>query len=178
MKFGLVKSALVTILALAGGFAQAADGIYWGAQLSKVTYKESGFPDFSPVALSGLIGKSFGNNLSGEVRLGTGLAPSSKAIGGVNADLEVTHLFGFYGRASLPVAEGISIYGLLGYTQGKLKALIPGVSATGSDSSVSYGLGAEFPLDKSTSVGLEYASLIRGKDFDLNSMGIMIKLKF
>jgi opacity protein-like surface antigen len=174
------KLGAIALLTMTLGLAGAAhaEGLYLGGALSRVEYKEDGAPTFTPTAAALTAGYQFMPQFAAEARLGTGLASSSKTYSGVNVEIEVTDYIGLYGKAMLPLSPEVSLYGLVGYTQGKLKASLLGRSFSDTDSSLSYGFGAEFSIGKSVGLGLEWASLVRGDGFDLNAVSFTAKYKF
>ncbi|MEO8296778.1 MAG: porin family protein [Burkholderiales bacterium] len=174
----LVRATLAAAAFAACGAAFAQQGLYVGGVLSRLDYKESGFPTYNPSALAVSLGTEFTPNLAAEVRLGTGVSSASKTVSGLNTKLEVTSYVGVYGKGSLPLSSVASVYGLIGYTSAKFKASVGGASATGSDGSFSFGVGADFGLSKTTSIGVEWASLVRADSYDLNALSLTAKYRF
>jgi hypothetical protein len=150
------------------GAAFADQGLYVGGALSQVEFKPDGGPTFNPTAIAAVLGKEFSPNLAGEVRLGAGL--------GADSNVEVNSYVGVYGKCILPVSKEVSVYGLLGFTSTKLNFTGGGGSA--SDSSLSYGLGADFAVSRVTSIGVEWASLVRASGYDVNALNVLAKFKF
>jgi hypothetical protein len=150
------------------GAACAAQDFYVGASLSQVEFKPDGGPTFNPTAVAAVLGKEFGPNVAGEVRLGTGLSS--------DGNVEVDHYLGVYGKGILPMSREISLYGLLGVTSNKLNFRGGGGSA--SDSGLSVGIGADFGLGRATAIGVEWTSLMRPSGYDLNALSVLAKFKF
>lgn len=173
-----VRATLAAVALAACGTAFAQQGLYVGGALTRLDYKESGFPTYNPTALAVSLGTEFSPNLAAEIRLGTGVGWAPKTVSGLNTELDVTSYFGVYGKGSLPLSSMASVYGLVGYTNANFKATVSGFSATGSDSSLSFGVGADFAVSKTTSIGVEWASLVRGDGFDLNGLSLTAKYRF
>jgi hypothetical protein len=162
------RAAVMATAIAACGTAFADQGFYVGGALSQVEFKPDGGPTFNPTAIAAVLGKEFSPNLAGEVRLGAGL--------GADSNVEVDNYVGVYGKGILPVSKEVSIYGLLGLTSTKLKFTGGGGSA--SDSSFSYGFGADFAINRTTSIGVEWASLVRASGYDVNALSLLAKYKF
>jgi hypothetical protein len=170
----VTKLISVAALSLAAVGAAHAEGLYAGALLTRTTVSVDGFGDANPTTIGANLGMMLNKNFAVEARLGTSLADDSLA--GVN--LKVDNFAGFYGKGILPLSDTASVYGLLGYTQGKLKVSGPLGSASGSDSDVSYGVGAEFAVSGTTSVGVEWARFFKGDDYKVNGLSLGVSFKF
>jgi hypothetical protein len=85
-----------------------------------------GVGDVNPTAIGALLGMSINKNFAIEARLGTSLSDDS--IFGAN--VKIDNFAGVYAKGILPVSNVASVYGLLGYTQGKLK--VDGLSLSAS----------------------------------------------
>jgi opacity protein-like surface antigen len=107
-----------------------------------------------------------------EARLGEGV--QDEKIHGVK--LEIQDVYGGYVKVGLPTDVGLYPYALLGMTHAKLKASVPGNSASSSDSDVSYGVGVDYWFDQKLSAGLEFANFY-DKDGDTIS-GITLGLNY
>jgi len=162
------RAAVLAAAIAACGTAFADQGVYVGGVLSRVEFKPDGGPTFTPTAIAAVVGKEFSPNFAGEVRLGAGIAADS--------NVEVDNYVGVYGKGMLPLSKEVAIYGLLGLTSSKLKFTGGGGSA--SDSSLSYGFGADFALNRGTSIGVEWASLVRASGYDVNALSLLAKFKF
>lgn len=164
----------VAALTLATVGAAHAEGLYAGALLTRTTVSFDSGADFNPTTIGAKLGMSINKNFAVEARLGTGLSDDS--ISGF--DIKVDNFAGVYAKGILPVSDVASVYGLLGYTQGKLKAEFAGQSDSDSDSDISYGIGAEFAVSANTSVGVEWARLFKGDGYKVDGLSLGVSFKF
>ena len=150
--------AVILVASIAGNVYSAEGDAYFGIQYSMVTFSESGFPDFEPVALVGRYGKFTSDNFAIEGRLGFGLSDDTQNIIGIDVDLEIDHILGVYGAfyhgTSSPT---IRPYGILGITQVEFTQSAPGFgSVSDDDSDFSFGLGIDFEIGGNIVINLEY----------------------
>ncbi len=155
-------------------------GYYLGAVLTRVNYKENGFGDANPTALALMGGWRMNRYFALEGRFGGGVANDSINVPGVgNIDLKIKSYFSFLVRGTLPVSNQIDLYAVAGQTRGDLAASSGGFSASGSDSSFSYGIGAEYLMGTSHSaVGLEAGRLVSGTGYDADAFAITFRHNF
>jgi len=170
----LTKFISVAALSLVTVGAAHAEGLYAGPLLTRATVSFDAGGDANPTTVGALLGMSINKNFAIEARLGTGLSDDS--ISGV--DIKVDNFAGIYAKGILPVSNAASVYGLLGYTQGKIKAEFAGQSASDSDSDVSYGIGAEFAVSGTTSVGVEWARFFKGDNYKVDGLSLAVSFKF
>lgn len=168
-------SAALIVLALVTPAANA--GMYAGANFSIVEYEESGLDSVEPTALVLRLGNEFTPNLALEARLGIGLSDDSVNVFGTTVDVEVDQFVGVYGRAIAPLGA-VSLYGLIGYTDGELTASANGVSISADDSDLSYGVGADFVLNKTSAVNVEWARLLSTSDYDVTALSVGYRYNF
>lgn len=152
--------------------------MYGGAFVTRVTYAENGFDKANPTAIGAKFGTFINKNLAVEARLGVGLSDDSIRALGVPVDVKVENFYGVYGKGILPLSDQASVYGLLGYTQGKLKAQSPFSSGTSSDSDVSYGVGGDFAVTPTVSLNAEFARLFKGGNFKVDGLTFGVSFKF
>lgn len=180
-----MKKIIVTLLLLVASSAFAAEpGFYAGVNYAQTDYKQSGFPTVSPTALVFKLGKELNPNLAIEGRLGIGLSDDSVGIDlgiPVTVGLDIDNFYGVYLKGRLPIGT-VTPYGLIGWTKGKLTATVAGggisVSGSDSDSGVSYGLGVDFPVGKTTAINLEYAQLLKGDGYKINGISVGLAFRF
>jgi opacity protein-like surface antigen len=168
------KFVSIAALSLATVGAAHAEGLYAGALLTRTTVSIDGAGDVNPTTIGAKLGMSINKNFAVEARLGTGLSDDSI----VGVDVKVDNFAGIYAKGILPLSDVASVYGLLGYTQGKLKFEVPGQSESDSDSDISYGLGADFAISATTSVGVEWARLFKSDDFKVDGLSVGVSFKF
>lgn len=159
--------------------AHAQESFYAGGLLTRTTYSEDGIDETSPTAIGFNVGAKINQNFAVEGRVSTGLSDdSTQVLGVIPADAKVKSLFGLYGKGILPLSDAASVYGLLGYTRAKLGIEGSGFDDSGSESDVSYGVGAEFALTNTTSLAIEWAQLVKKDDAKLTGLTLGVAFKF
>lgn len=131
------------LMALATTAASAAEGLYAGATYSTISVTDSSVPGVKVDldALGVLGGYRFNDHVAVEGRLSTGV--KDERLG--NAKFSLDSYVGVNALGTLPLnASGFSLYGTLGYGRVEVSVSAPGVSASGSETSVSYGAGLMF----------------------------------
>lgn len=151
-------------------FAQSPYPSYGGIQYAMVNYDEEGFPDAKPSALGGRLGTFFSDKVALEARFGIGLQDDTITVTDpipADLDLEVDYLFGVYGvfHSGSQASDGLSFYGVFGFTQAELSASTLGITVSGDDTSMSYGLGAQFG-----GFTLEYMDYLHEDDYDATAI--------
>jgi hypothetical protein len=170
--------ALASGTTLAAGPAPSEAGTYWGVNVGQVNYSETGFPHFNPTAFLVSLGWEFSRNLAVEARVGTGIGSDSKVVSGLPISLKVKSFYGGYLRGTLPVSNAFSFYALAGYGRGELEASAMGTSVSTTDGAFSGGLGGEFALGSTSSIGLEYARMFSGSGYTANLISIGYRMRF
>jgi outer membrane immunogenic protein len=180
MKTKFAAAVLLSLAAMTSAHAQ--EGFYAGALLSRVDFSDdSGATgDASPTAVGFKVGAAINKNFAVEGRVLTGLSDDSTDFGGLDATLDVDSVFGVYAKGILPLSDAASLYGLVGYSRLKLKLDVPALGASGSDSDsdVSLGFGADFSLNESTSLGIEYLQLFSDDGVKVNGLTLGLSFKF
>lgn len=149
---------------LANGAADYYENMYFGLGGSFLnidvdgTYYLNGSPNgsgtgsASDVVMAGaLLGYQFNPWISAEVRGYFGANDGD--FEGI--DVEISKYFAIYARPTLPVHEHITLYALLGYGKGTIKAL----GESDSESDYTYGLGVEVGKGTNLKLQIEYAVL-------------------
>ena len=95
---------------------------------------------------------------SAQLRVGT----STKASAGL-VEFGIDYLISGMFKASKEVQKGISAYGMLGFSYASITAsatvpFLGTVSASSTDTSFGYGIGADYEVNRDLTVGLEYAA--------------------
>lgn len=158
--------------------AHAESAPYAGISVSRVQYKEDGFPKAEPSAISFKYGVQFNPNFAVETRLGTGLSDGDVTISGTRVSVGVDSFIGIYLKGIIPVTNHFAPYGMVGYTNAKLKLKSGAFSETASDSDFSYGAGADFPVSKNVSLNLEIARLFSGDGYKVDAVSLGATYKF
>jgi len=169
---------LVVITALFGASAAMAagpyTGLYAGVGYHMGSYDESGIPTLNPSGLKFEVGKYFMPNVAveGQLLVGTG---SDNYFG---VDLKLKNILSIFVRGDLALSPTIRGYGLLGVSSGEFEASGFGLSASTTDSSLSYGIGAEFDLGNSFSITGEYVSYISASAYDYSGINVGVVKRF
>ena len=100
-----------------------------------------------------------------QVRLGTSTAASSSSTlfgTTVKSEASFNYLISALFKSNLELKDGISAYGLLGFSYASIDATASvgatSATSTSTDSSLSYGLGVEYAVDSDIKVAAEYAA--------------------
>ena len=185
----------LTLLILAGalilvtrtGIAGSAGETYIGVQYGVVISEESISKDFNPTALIGRIGSYFHPNFSIEFRMGFGLQddtqfiPEYGADGGLDATLDLDYIRGIYGTGQIDFTKWFSIYGVLGASNVKATASIPSIPVledSNSESSVSYGIGADIGIGSNVALNIEYMRYLDKHNIDFDVIGAGVVFSF
>lgn len=161
------KIFLASILALSAT-AASAQGLYAGVQYSGTQLKEDGTALKADLNGFGVVGGYHINeNVAVEGRYLTGVG--SDTIQG--AKVELDDYIGVNLIGSIPLGDGFSGYGSVGYGQASIKLSGGGASVRESDSSVSYGIGLQYKMTNYTIRG-GYESLY-DKD-SLSAQGVTV----
>ncbi len=150
MKKTLLALALVaaTPLAFANG--------YVGGSYSAFDYSENGLStDLSVGAISVIGGYQINDYVAVEARVGTGVGDDSYA----GLTLEMDNYYGVYVKAGMPI-DNFYPYALLGMTKGELSLSGYGLSASASESDMSYGVGLAYNVNDQVSLNVEYANML------------------
>ena len=172
--FALGLSSAVLVHAQPAGW----QGLYAGATVSRIAYKEEGFSTAYPVAIGGKFGKQFNPNFAIEGRIGFGVSDDEVDVGGLPVKLEIDNYYGVYLKGMLPVSTAASLYGLLGYTRAKLTASAAGFSSSDSESDISFGAGAEFAVSQTAAISVEWARLLKGDGYKVDGLTLGVNFKF
>ncbi len=143
---------------------------------------------FKPKMLRGVVGKPLNPWLNGELMLGIGASgarvlPPAPAT--TLADAEIKTLLALYATPTLHFGNGGRVYGRLGWaniTFSDLPLAIPGPlqsrSLYSKHDSLSWGVGASFPITQSLSVGADYMLYYKRKGEKLDGLTVNLGYKF
>ena len=131
---------------------------------------EIGSTDFDLGALYGRFGSQFNENISGEFRVGVGVADDD--VRGFN--VEIDKYFGGYVRGSLPLNDGIMPYIIVGITDVDIDT----DAGSDSDDDLSYGIGLDFKIDNQLMLNVEYMSMYDDDDVEITGLSFGVAAKF
>lgn len=157
MKKALIAAASAAIAAsFVPAIASAQDaptntGVYGNLGVSAV---DAGSADIK--AIGGRLGYRFNNYVGVEGELATGLKSDKDNIGGVDVTQKLKHSANAYIVGFVPVAPNTDLIARLGYGTSKISAKAAGVTASGSEDSVNYGVGAQHYFDGQNGVRVDY----------------------
>ena len=173
------KIAFAALIASLSSIACAAD-LYVGAGFNQLDVSIDGEQSINPTALNLTLGTEITPNFAVEARLYTKLADESVRVNNTTSiDIGLDHAEGVYAKGILPINEQFSAYGLVGYTNGALKASNGNVSVTSDDDSdFSYGAGVTFKVNKQVGINLEYARMFSGSDYHIDNIGASLTYRF
>jgi opacity protein-like surface antigen len=164
----------------------AATGAMYGELgYSSLKMTDSGI-DLKPAMLRGIFGYNFHDNFAVEGMLGVGVRKDSTSttFAGVpvNVQEDVRHIVAIYVKPKAMVGDAFEVFGRLGYAQTRVRATasVAGVSASdsGSDSSVSYGVGANFNVSPKVYVGVDYMRYFKKDDTKIDGFTIDVGYRF
>jgi opacity protein-like surface antigen len=113
----------------------------------------------------GIVGYELHPNVAIEGMLAFGVSDDSitENVSGIPVSLkaEIQNAYGLFVKPKFNVSDSLELFGRIGYSRFKTKATAsaPGfgsVSATDSDSDLSYGLGATYNFSKSSFATIDY----------------------
>ncbi len=159
-------------LASPGVFAAETGDNYFGGQFALVTYDEEGVDEAEPTAGVLRFGRYLNPNVSVEGRFGIGLQDDSVEVIGIDVDVEVKTLMGFYGVFESGGDTG-SVYGVIGFTRGELEASALGITVDEDDSGLSFGFGVNIG-----GFNIEYMSYLDEDEYDATAVSLGFRSTF
>ena len=179
MKFNLLPTlALLFLLAVSNAaFAgsTSAGTVYIGGQATTITVDEDNLSEFEPTAAVGRAGFYISDNVAIEGRYGFGLSDDTVS-GGISGELD--NFVGGYVSGHLPLADRLSLYGVVGYTNAKVTLKSGGLELSASDSGLSYGAGVNFFLLGNLGLNAEYMQYLSESGYDLSAVSLGVVLNF
>jgi hypothetical protein len=157
-----------------GAASAQQSGFYGGATLSRLDVKPSGSPTYTPSSLNLVVGNQIDKYFAAEARLGLGLSGDSNS----GTEVKVKDYVGGYMKVFAPLSYSASLYGMLGYTSGKVEVTTAGVTTRHNDNDVSYGVGGSFAINRLSFVTVELARLFGGNDYKVNALSGGIYMRF
>jgi len=175
-----MKCSILAILLAIAGFSStaAAENTYFGGNFHLGTYSESGFPDLDPTGVRVKAGKYFAENIAIEGSIILGMTSGDATVEGIGVELELKNALSVFVKGDLPLSDAANIYGLLGFTKGKLEASVLGQTNSEDDSGLSYGFGAETRFSENLYLFGEYVIYISESDYDYTGLNVGLHKKF
>lgn len=173
----LITLATIATLSTFNVYAEIGD-TYLGAGYHLGTYDEAGFPTLNPNGIGIKVGKFVADNVAIEGQLAFGAGSDSTTYLGVDVDLKLKQAISVFVKGYMPLSSSANVYGLLGFTKGKLEASASGTTISADDSGLSYGIGAETKMGNDMYISGEYIFYISESDYDYTGFNIGISKKF
>ncbi|MEW5687041.1 MAG: porin family protein [Pseudomonadota bacterium] len=180
MKNALIAAAsLAAIGAVFPVAAQAQDvapttGAYANLNLGIV---DAGSADLK--AIQGRLGYRFNNWVGVEGELATGLKSDTDTIAGVDVNTKLKHSAAAYLVGFAPIATNTDLIARIGYGTSKVRAKAAGVSASDSEDSFNFGVGAQHYFDGANGVRIDYTRQeFSGGNADANVWSVGYTRKF
>jgi opacity protein-like surface antigen len=130
-----------------------------------------------------LAGYQFTPHFAIEARANLGVKDYSETYLGETFKIEINNSLSAFFKASYPVNDQFSVYGLAGFNNTKYKISISDsfFSASGSEteSGFAYGAGAEFVVNANWSFAVEYVALPELlSDLDASNFSFLARYRF
>lgn len=153
MKLSPKVIATALLAASTGAFAQAGPTSTWYGEVGHTWLSSD---DIHPTVLRGIVGAAVHPNLAVEGMLGLGLTGTSFNVAGNQVKLSVPRMVGVYLKPKFDVSNEVEVFARLGFNRTTMKSSAAGMSASASESSLSYGLGASYRFSKNWYGTLDY----------------------
>lgn len=159
MKKSLIATAAVAAIAVVASSAQAQiattatvpTGVYANVQAG---IADGGQADLGVIGAR--LGYRFNNFLGVEGELATGLKSDTDTISGVEVNTKLKHSAAVYGVGFLPLGANTDLLARVGYGTTKVRAEAAGFSASDSEESWNFGVGAQHHFDGVNGVRVDY----------------------
>jgi outer membrane immunogenic protein len=112
--------------------------------------------DIDLKAIQGRVGYRFNNWVGVEGELGTGLKSDTDTIGGVEVNTKLKHSAAAYLVGYAPITTNTDLIARIGYGSSKVRAKAAGFSASDTEDSFNFGVGAQHYFDGANGVRLDY----------------------
>ena len=147
------------------------------------TYAELGYAwlkvssdgyDVTTEDLVARFGYEFSPNLAGEI-FGATSASSGNLYG---VAVKVDNAYGVYLKGRVEASPGFELFGKLGWVHATLNASVPGAEVSNSDSSISYGVGAQYVFTGKWYLQGDYMSYYDKNGDTIRGPSISVGLRF
>jgi len=136
----------------------------------------------TPELIGVYIGYELNNNFAAEGLIGTGLGGTDVKVNGVSQSNPVTsktdYLFGVFIKPQAMLNDEFEVFGRLGYIKGKSTSSNTSASLSDIKDDWSYGVGANYYLNKSTYVAANWMNLYRKNGVNSDGWAIGVGLKY
>jgi opacity protein-like surface antigen len=133
--------------------------------------------DANPQALRGIIGYNIHRYFAVEGMLTLGTSSDNFNIGGIDGKVKVSNSFGIFLKPKYDI-NNFEVFGRLGWARTKLKVSALGVSDSGSDNDLAYGIGVNYNFNPRTYVGIDYTRLLDKNDTKIGGVTVSVGYRF
>jgi len=151
---------------------------YVGAFYHRGTYDETDAPKATLPGIGLNIGKQLNKNISIQANFIFGSGKDVVDFNGIDVDVKLVNALSIFIKGDYPISEASRVYGLLGYTQGKIAASAGTIKTSVEDEGISYGFGIELDLQHEMAVYLEHVTYIVEEFYDYRGINIGLKTSF
>lgn len=158
----------------AQAYAEQAQG-YYGIGYQMGSYKETGVPEANPGAITFRVGSYLNQVVSIDARLALGITDDTV---GTNVDVELDTALSVFIKGDVPMTPFVNAYGLLGLTRGEIETSAGSLTASESETGLSYGLGIEGEINRRTYLSAEYVMYLDENAFEYTGINFGITTRF
>lgn len=152
---------------------------YYGIGYHMGSYENSGVPEADIGAIAFRAGGYLNQVIALEARLALGISDDTVRTSAINnVDVELDTAVSAFIKADVPMTAFVNAYGLLGLTRGEIETSSTGLTASDSETGLSYGLGIEGEINRRTSLSFEYIQLLDEDTFEYSVINIGITTRF
>lgn len=157
---------------------------YFGGGFGIADYELDSNVDLDQDLVNARAGYSVTDYIALEGRFGTSLSDDTISAGGTTIDVSTDWFAGGYGVINAPISDYLSVYGLAGLNHIEVgltgNEASSGISANTSlsDTSFSYGVGAEIAVSDSFSAYSEWMHYGEVNDADLSGLGFGLLYRY
>lgn len=112
--------------------------------------------NIDPKVIGGRLGYRFNDWIGVEGELATGLKSDKDTVAGVDVSYKLKHSADAYLVGFAPIAPNTDLIARIGYGTTKIRAKASGVSASDSEESFNFGVGAQHHFDGMNGVRVDY----------------------
>lgn len=171
-----MKRLIAASIAALCAASASADSTY-SVELNKTSYEDNTLEAQSN-ALSVVYRNPLNDNFSFNAKFGIGIFDDNVDGLGNAADFSIDYLAGVYVQYDLMPTSDFNVFATLGYTQTELSVKSSFGDFSETESSLSYGIGADYQLNEDFSIYLEAAKLIDDEPAELSSYNIGFEFNF
>lgn len=148
----LLASAALTLLAAPAMAQSVSSPSYYGT----LGYSQLDADGADIGAVTGRFGAKFTPYIGAEAEASFGVGSDTYSVGATSVKVKETYDAAVYGVATLPINPSFDLFARAGFGTTELKASSGGVSATDSNESWNYGVGANYYLDAQNGVRADW----------------------